>query len=243
MIRTLLATVALGALSVMASAADLPGRSPAPSPVYALPAFSWSGLYAGADLGYVWGGTRALVPFAGVIASPKANNVSLGGHLGYRHQYSNNFVVGLEGDASWIAGNRARASFPVGGADALNRLRWDAGLRASLGYSFGRLLPYATGGVAFTAEDGCTSAPGGACVANSGYSNTRTGWTIGAGLAYALTDNWIANAEYRYADFGSKTYVTPGIGGGITVSRIRSNTVLVGLSYKFGGPSAVVAKY
>ena len=33
---------------------------------------------------------------------------------------------------------------------------------------------------------------------------TQVGWTAGAGLEYALTDNWSVRAEYDYLGFGSK---------------------------------------
>ena len=34
-------------------------------------------------------------------------------------------------------------------------------------------------------------------------SSTRVGWTIGAGVEYALTNNITIGAEYLYADLGS----------------------------------------
>ena len=34
-------------------------------------------------------------------------------------------------------------------------------------------------------------------------SKTRSGWTVGGGIAYAVTNNWSLGAEYRYSDFGS----------------------------------------
>ena len=42
---------------------------------------------------------------------------------------------------------------------------------------------------------------------NSGGDNNEWGWTIGAGMEYALTNNWTAKIEYLYADLGN--------GGGI----------------------------
>ena len=31
--------------------------------------------------------------------------------------------------------------------------------------------------------------------------DTVTGYTLGAGLEYAVTDNWVVRGEYRFADF------------------------------------------
>ena len=42
----------------------------------------------------------------------------------------------------------------------------------------------------------------------------RTGWTAGAGLEYALDENWSAKIEYDYLGFGSKAmnFTTPSLG-------------------------------
>jgi outer membrane immunogenic protein len=71
----------------------------------------------------------------------------------------------------------------------------------------------------------------------------RTGWTVGAGIEYALDNNWHLKAEYLYADYGNKT-VSYDQGKGIR-SNITTNTVRVGLSYRFGGMSSapVMARY
>ena len=70
------------------------------------------------------------------------------------------------------------------------------------------------------------------------------GWTLGAGVEYALSNNWTARAEYRYTDFGTKTdtlaLTYPGFHA---KNHYTDQAVRLGLSYKFGGPSAVVAKY
>lgn len=242
--KILLAGVAV-LLAAPALAADLPARSMAPAPMYATPMFSWTGFYVGADVGYVWTKNRITNVATGFVANPDPEQFSIGGHIGYRHQFAGGIVVGLEGDASWLNDQRRRGAYNLGAADALTRLNWDASVRASLGYSFGRFLPYLTGGVAFTEENGCATVTNGpVCAPGTGYSGTRTGWTLGAGVAYAVTDNWIVKAEYRYADFGSKTYATPGIAGGLTRSLVQTNKVMIGLSYKFGGPAGpVVAKY
>jgi len=41
-------------------------------------------------------------------------------------------------------------------------------------------------------------------------NSTRVGWTIGAGVEYALTNTWTIGGEYLYADLGSKTITTTG---------------------------------
>ncbi len=77
--------------------------------------------------------------------------------------------------------------------------------------------------------DGFTTIVGG----SSGFSDTRAGWTIGGGLAYAITDNLVTRLDYSYSDFGSKTHSTPGVPGGATRVRLDTHALRAGLSYKF----------
>jgi opacity protein-like surface antigen len=37
-------------------------------------------------------------------------------------------------------------------------------------------------------------------------SDTRVGWTVGTGIAWAVSDTWSVRVEYDYLDFGSKAY-------------------------------------
>ena len=42
----------------------------------------------------------------------------------------------------------------------------------------------------------------------NGGSNTRTGWTLGAGVEYAITNNITIKGEYLYCNLGSSNSVT-----------------------------------
>jgi outer membrane immunogenic protein len=66
-------------------------------------------------------------------------------------------------------------------------------------------------------------------------STVRSGWTVGAGVEVMLSSNWVARAEYRYADFGSIGFTfppAPSTGFTSTVS-LKTNTALLGFGYKF----------
>ncbi len=74
-------------------------------------------------------------------------------------------------------------------------------LRARIGFTLAdSLLLYGTGGVAFMQTDSWTL--GNNFNESSWDAKTRTGWVIGAGVEYALTERWSAKAEYLYMDFG-----------------------------------------
>jgi outer membrane immunogenic protein len=78
-------------------------------------------------------------------------------------------------------------------------------------------------------------------------STTRTGWTIGGGIEYAVTGNWSIRAEYRYADFGHFADPTPfAFGFGSFVNHHETeNAVRAGFSYKFDlfGAALAAASY
>jgi outer membrane immunogenic protein len=122
-----------------------------------------------------------------------------GGYAGYNFQINPNWVVGVEGD---ILGSTQRTN------------SWDSSVRGRLGYAYDRYLFYGTGGVAF------------GDVKNGGASSTRTGWTLGAGVEAALTNNMTARVEYRYTDLGTANV------GGSSISQ-TSNDLTLGVGFKF----------
>jgi outer membrane immunogenic protein len=245
--KLLLAGVAAMALAFGAQAADLGVPRGAVAGVVVAPVFSWTGFYVGGDIGYWTSSTTVLLPaLAGTTTSPNPNGIKLGGHIGYRHQFSNSLVLGVEGDLSWLGGSNREATLP-GFAPNVFRLRatWDGSIRGTAGFAIDRALIYATGGVAFIQTNGCgANPPGTACVAGTQFGSTRTGWTVGAGLAYAVTPNVAIRGEYLYANYGTLNYVTPVSAGGITSYKLDTHTIRLGASYMFTtGPSAVVARY
>ena len=93
----LIASCAIG-LAAPAHAADL-ALPPPPPP----PAFTWTGVYLGAQIGYVWGyntGNIAFVTpgglFGGLALIGDTQGVIGGGHLGYNLQF-NQCVIGIDG--------------------------------------------------------------------------------------------------------------------------------------------------
>ena len=108
-------------------------------------------------------------------------------------------------------------------------------------------LPYVTGGLAWADTKstlGCSGVKpiaAGNCVTpdmqfETSKSKVRVGYAIGAGLEYAVTDNWTVKAEYLYSNFGKKnlTLVDP---NPRTESTRRFKTdlseVRIGVNYKF----------
>jgi outer membrane immunogenic protein len=88
--------------------------------------------------------------------------------------------------------------------------------------------------------------------AAASFSNTRSGWVVGAGYEYMINPNWIVRGEYLHYGFNSGSNINPifvacGVAGpgavcGTNVTRNNDN-VRLGLSYKFGGYGAAPAFY
>ena len=223
--KVLLSAVALAALSASAFAADLPSRKSAPVYMAPVSAYSWTGFYAGIEGGADFLNTK----YDAVGFTNRDTAGLLGGVVGYNYQV-NQFVLGLEGNAGGVFGGHTSM---VNGGYLSTSSTYYADIRGRLGFAVDRALFYVAGGAAF----------GDVVNRYTGLGTStldRTGWTIGGGVDYAFTPNWIGRVEYRYTDLGSSW-------DGSLGSHVRndSNAVLVGLMYKFGAPSvsSVVAKY
>lgn len=59
-----------------------------------------------------------------------------------------------------------------------------------------------------------------------------TGWNIGGGVDYSVTDNLILRAEYRYTDFGSKTFHDLWYEDEAKI-KLKTNDIRLGIAYKF----------
>lgn len=189
---------------------------------------SWSGFYAGAQLGYSPGALDSTVFFAN--ANGKFDGFVGGAHAGYNHQI-NRFVVGAEADVEWnTTGGQIN---DLNGATHGARLRghWQTSLRGRAGYACESFLFYGTGGLA-VAQLGLGGGP--AFGPLQTYTKTLTGYTIGGGLEYAVTRAISARLEYRYTKFNPANADLGPLFPGVTQRNTLSNqAVRAGTSYHF----------
>lgn len=236
MTRLLLSSVALIGLGVSAFAADLPVRQAPPPFAAPLPIFTWTGFYVGAQVGAAWQRDRlaeydVCVPGCVDRATGRSTGVVGGGHVGYNWQVAN-VVLGVEGDFEGTSLSHTTV-YPLSAPDSFSsNIRWQSSVRGRLGYAFDRVLVYGTGGVAFadiqhTYREATTPA-------SQSFSDTRTGWTAGGGIEYALGGNWSTRVEYRYTDFGKKTDVPAVVFPRFIERHVETeHAVRVGVSYRF----------
>ena len=195
-----------------------------PPPAVEVPVFTWTGFYVGVQGGYVW---TNLDVDPGGFEIDDLNGGLFGGYVGYNWQYGA-WVFGAEGDfnGTWNDQTFDGAIGPLAFSTDIGT-DWLASIRARAGYSFDRALIFATGGVAFTKASIDTTFAGGLTLSGD---ETFTGWTLGGGVEYAFTDNWLGRLEYRYYDFPDKDI--DGAGGLGDVS-LNTSTITAGIAYKF----------
>jgi outer membrane immunogenic protein len=197
-----------------AAAAAVPGAQAADMPIkaprYVEPAASWAGWYIGAHAGAAWQQAQSDYGFS----FSKTAFIG-GGQLGYNWQHGN-FVFGLEGDISGLAGkNKFYDGFS-------SSIRWLSTVRGRFGLAVGDTMVYTTAGVAF----------GGVKHEIAPYSSTKTqvGWTVGGGVEHMWTRNWTIGLEGLFVDLGRSNLDTK-------AGRFRfSNQAVIGrvkLNYKF----------
>lgn len=202
--KFLFAATALSGLLAFAGSA-----SAADPVVESAPAYDWTGPYLGVQGGYGWGevdgstaisDTHNIDDFSGILDN--ANGYLIGGTLGYNYQMDN-IVIGLEADVSYSTIND---EFVDPEPEWRTDLDWIATVRPRIGFAMDNFLPFITGGLAIgdmTLEAFDNLAPGDP---PSKDSNTMIGWTIGAGLEVAVTENLSVKAEYNYVDFGKEDF-------------------------------------
>lgn len=210
----------------------------------------WRGLYVGGNLGGAWGYSTWSDPF-GETLSPDGvlNKAQFGDNI-----YSTGPLGGIDIHYYWQTG---RMVYGIGGTAGVSDMRGENTLFSGLGgvngqgvtsrfvtivgklgYTYDRTLFYVNAGPAFLNTQYHVDANTNA-LALGAQSTTATQWgaTIGAGIDYALNDNWTTNVEYDYIHvtnaslhFGNIATINS---QNYSVSQTM-NMAKVGLNYKFG---------
>ncbi|HEY1979845.1 MAG TPA: outer membrane beta-barrel protein [Xanthobacteraceae bacterium] len=255
--KLLVACIAAAAIcGTPANAADMPIKA---RPLPTAPVSSWTGCYAGGNIGAGWQRTSTrdaepLTPPPLDTGADTGTGVVGGGQIGCDAQVAPNWVVGIQGmfDGADINGSHvAPFAYALDTTERFSaKADWLATLTGRIGYAvLPQALLYIKGGAAWVRDHYSDVDPTPA-VPYVGVANaTRTGWTLGGGSEYLLGRNWSVFAEYDYIGLGSDTLpFTYNCGAGCGFNnpyhyseKQNLQTVLVGLNYRIGGP--IVAKY
>lgn len=247
---------AIALLAGAANAADAVLPEPVIEPL-AAPAFTWTGGYLGASLGYASadfgvaglpnpaGGSGFDEGNVGGVLSLDPDGFAGSVSLGYDRQFVGGLVLGVELEAGYLGVEEDVSIYTtpaVAGtvdddfAAVEMGLYGAATLRA--GVAIDRLLLYAEAG-AMLADveatygdlDGTPAAPLVDLSDQSAFSESLAGYVVGGGVEYAFRDDVSLEFEYNYADLED---VTSTNGDGDTFEAdLDLHTVRAGINFRF----------
>jgi len=247
--QLLLAGVAIGALVLhgvaTATAADLPRKAPVYAPS-SLPVLSWTGCYAGGNVGWGWGKSdfsQVSSTFFPATASRSArtgidtDGFVFGGQAGCDWQFAPNFVLGVQGmlNSADINGTAKDAMSPGSGATVGLSTNWIGSVTGRLGFTGlpnQQTMFYVKGGAAWAEYEVDTLKLSTGPVSPVYHDFTLSGWTIGGGVEWRFLPNWSAFVEYNHYDFGSKTFFSDTFNV-LALDKSKIETVTVGVNYRF----------
>jgi len=183
---------------------------------------SWDGPFIGVFGGYGWGSTD-LEDTLDDFDAPEPEGWLLGVNAGVNFTLTDGIIAGVVGDIAW---SNMEESVDFGLGSYSSNVDWLGSVRGRLGFDGGAFMPYLTAGLAFAhneieAFDGDLSASD---------DQTHVGWTVGAGVEFAATENLSIDLLYRYSDYGDATYTVGPIEGDVGLT---SHTLTVGLNFGF----------
>jgi outer membrane immunogenic protein len=259
-----LVALSLGTSAAFAADKRVPAYAPPPPPV---PVYTWSGCYVGGSAGYSTGNSQHFATAGSTFNNPGAvNNVIppgtaitdkfdlsgfIGGFQGGCNWQWGMWVFGIEGDGSATNKSGQGNEFPLvplapSSANWVSETqeRWLVTARGRLGLSgwgwWGdRTMVYVTGGAAWAkidASEWLFSATG-PITRGHQESNTRSGWTVGGGLEYAVGYGWSVRSEFLYVKFDDYTTFTTGpfAAGNVSPRDVKLEDYIwrAGMNYKF----------
>ncbi len=223
-----------------AVAADMP---PVARPAVALALVNWTGFYVGANVGGTWFSDNA-----SSFQQPTPGRAIGGGQVGANWQ-TGMFVFGAEADIDerHLDGNGSFYPFAHAKVQDTQTQQegWVGTVRGRLGIAtVCKALFYATGGLAYGGLQHSYSQTRISTGQSLGLSDStvKTGWTVGGGNDYAVTNNVSIGVEYLYVDLGTTTLSLPTTvaSGGVklppssAIFSDRSNVVRARFNWRFG---------
>jgi len=164
----------LGVLSASLAYAGGPVFVPPPIIPLAAPIQTWTGPYAGLQLGFGQGEM--------VAQSVALSGIVYGAHVGYNYDLGS-IVLSAEADY-----NLADINGQFDGNAVIKTL---AHLKARVGYDLGQTMIYGTGGLAYAEMD----------LFNASSTYSGKGYFAGLGVDHKIAADWTAGAEYLYHKF------------------------------------------
>lgn len=221
----------------LVSFANAGGKLVEPPHVPPIAIDNWSGFYVGAQLGGVSSKTDVSIPAFSYKGSYNLSGFSGGIFAGYNILSGNDVLFGVEGDINYISADKKKVVYNGSNSLAIRgrpneiyklRQYWDASLRLRVGKVINdKYLPYITAGAAWTKVG--ASYPGAAL--GSVKKKTLSGWTVGAGVEMKINKNLNARIQYRYSDYGDKSFTHGTVKSNL--KNFKTHSLRAGISYTF----------
>lgn len=210
-----------------------------PPPAYSMTkVYNWTGFYAGINGGGGFGEAKWFSSADDIGGNSRISGGLAGGTVGYNLQAGDPFVVGFEADLDWagIKGTTGptfgpTTTTPPGPAclppGCELKIPWLGTARVRFGWAFDRILPYVTGGAAAgLLKTDIVGQPFGT------NQTTPLGWTVGAGIEFAITDALRAKVEYLHIDLNGYN-CDVACNGGPVAFKPNAEIIRAGLNYRF----------
>ncbi len=204
--------------------------------------YSWTGFYVGVDGGYGWERSSETLTTAPdpILTSYdyRGTGPFAGGFVGGNYQV-NWLVLGVEADWQWsnLTGNSqslaplgVTGELPAGPFTVSTTTRNYGSIRGRLGAAFDRFLVFGTGGWATGNPSTAFALVGAAPFVTTGAKSN--GWTVGAGVEFALTDTILTRVEYRYTNLEALGFGDPLTNSGDAGTRAPISDLRAGIAYK-----------
>ncbi|MEL6299145.1 MAG: outer membrane beta-barrel protein [Pseudomonadota bacterium] len=205
---TAASTFVLGTPTI-AAAADFGGMKDSPFLAQTHTAPSWTGFFAGLELGYAWGdhdwtfvNDGYYNDNAGDTASMSGDGVLAGAHIGYQVQWRR-FVFGVEANLNSVSTNADEQSQYFNDDTFKTDIDWLATVAGRVGYTVNAWHGYLKGGFAFADVEVSAEVDGGRRFSDS---DTLTGYVLGAGVDYRAAKNFVIGIEYNYISLDDERF-------------------------------------
>jgi outer membrane immunogenic protein len=201
-------------------------------PLLLPPLYSWTGFYAGVNVGYSVGNDRTSSNFnlpgpppflnaSGADAVVAPAGVIGGGQLGYNWQGGPHWLFGVETDFQGsqekgtgciiscdnVPGNGTNVGAALVTLTAQHQIDYFGTVRGRVGYVSNNTLFYATGGGAYGRVEQTIAATqitaGAGTFSSATTAQNNFGFVVGGGIEAALGGNWTGKIEYLYMSLGS----------------------------------------
>lgn len=203
----------------------------------------WSGAYIKGSAGYGWGKSDHEHQNVNTFGGPggtygnSGNGFVGGGAVGYNVQLPNKVVLGVEGAIRSGQNMDDGGKWEIYHNSTSTKSRYVTSVTGKVGYAAGRWLPYVKGGWAgANVVSGQDYHPGGGIAPTTWHDGQfLSGYTVGVGVDYAVTDKMFVGLEYDFTDFGKHTFSGNDSNGNPTKisGNLRDHTIMASVGFKF----------